>query len=97
MLRQQKLLTVDAFPVQVRFEKYFFLAFFAGFNPGLVRTHWWLRSYSSQALEGYKLKAECLFLICLVLLFALNVAIFGTSLQIFNFESTTVARCLDGL
>ena len=36
------------------------------------RTHWWLRSYSSQALEGYKLKAECLFLICLGLLFALN-------------------------
>ena len=61
MLRQQKLLTVDAFPVQVRFEKYFFLAFFAGFNPGLVRTHWWLRSYSSQALEGYKLKAVFIF------------------------------------
>ena len=38
----------------------------------MVRTHWWLRSYSSQALEGYKLKDECLFLICLELLFALN-------------------------
>ena len=38
----------------------------------MVRTHWWLRSYSSQALEGYKLNAECLFLICLGLLFALN-------------------------
>ena len=38
----------------------------------MVRTHWWLLSYSSQALEGYKLKAECLFLICLGLLFALN-------------------------
>ena len=31
-----------------------------------------IRSYSSQALERYKLKAECLFLICLGLLFDLN-------------------------
>ena len=38
----------------------------------MVRTHWWLRSYSSQALERYKLKAECLFLICFGLRFALN-------------------------
>ena len=38
----------------------------------MVRTHWWLRSYSSQALERYKLKAECLFLICFGLPFALN-------------------------
>ena len=38
----------------------------------MVRTHWWLRSYSSQELEQYKLKAECLFLICFGLLFALN-------------------------
>ena len=38
----------------------------------MVRTHWWLRSYSSQALERYKLKPECLFLICFGLLFALN-------------------------
>ena len=38
----------------------------------MVRTHWWLRSYSSQALERYKLKAECSFLICFGLLFALN-------------------------
>ena len=38
----------------------------------MVRTHWWLRSYSSQALERYKLKAQCLFLICFGLLFALN-------------------------
>ena len=38
----------------------------------MVRTHWWLRNYSSQALERYKLKAECLFLICFGLLFALN-------------------------
>ena len=38
----------------------------------MVRTHWWLRSYASQALEQYKLKAECLFLICFGLLFALN-------------------------
>ena len=35
----------------------------------MVRTHWWLRSYASQALERYKLKAE---LICFGLLFALN-------------------------
>ena len=33
--------------------------------------HWWLRSYSSQESEGYKLKAESLFLICLELLFSL--------------------------
>ena len=38
----------------------------------MVRTHWWLRSYSSQALERYILKAECLFLICFGLLFALD-------------------------
>ena len=36
MLRQQKILTADAFRVQVRFAKYLFLAFFAGFNPGLT-------------------------------------------------------------
>ena len=36
MLRQQKLLTVDAFRVQVWFGKYIFLAFFAGFSPGLT-------------------------------------------------------------
>ena len=34
--------------------------------------HFLLRSYSSQALERYKLKSECLFLICFGLLFALN-------------------------
>ena len=38
----------------------------------MVKTHWLLRSYSSQALERYKLKAKCLFLICFGLLFALN-------------------------
>ena len=38
----------------------------------MVRTHWWLRSYSSQALKRYKRKAEYLFLICFGLLFALN-------------------------
>ena len=32
---------------------------------------WRLRSYSSQASEGYKLKAECLFLICSELVFSL--------------------------
>ena len=36
MLSRQKLLTIDAFRVQVRFGKYFFLALFAGFNPGLT-------------------------------------------------------------
>ena len=34
MLSQQKLLTVDAFRVQVRFGEYIFLAFLAGFSPG---------------------------------------------------------------
>ena len=38
----------------------------------MVRAHWWLRSYSSQAWKRYKLKDECLFLICFGLLFALN-------------------------
>ena len=38
----------------------------------MVRTHWWLRSYASQSLERYKLKAECLFVIFFGLLFALN-------------------------
>ena len=53
----------------------------------MVRTHWWLRSYSSQALEGYKLKVECLFLICLVLLLALNCNFWHkTYLNIFHFE-----------
>ena len=36
ILRQQKLLTVDAFRVQVRFGKYIFSAFLAGFSPGLT-------------------------------------------------------------
>ena len=36
ILRQQKLLTVDAFRVQVRFGKDIFLAFFAGFSPDLT-------------------------------------------------------------
>ena len=35
-LRQQKLLTVDAFRVQVWFGKYIFLAFLASFSPGLT-------------------------------------------------------------
>ena len=50
----------------------------------MVKTHWWLRSYSSQALERYKLKAvfisnlfwaafcsELQFLVCLKI-FILN-------------------------
>ena len=36
ILHQQKLLTVDAFRAQVWFGKYIFLAFFAGFSPGLT-------------------------------------------------------------
>ena len=35
--------------------------------------HWWLRSYSSQASEGCKLKAESFFSLCF--------AIFGISLE----------------
>ena len=77
MLRQQKLLHDNAFHVQVRFGKNIFLHFSlvsiqVYHYIAVVRTHWWLRSYSSQALEGYKFKAECLFLICLGLRFALN-------------------------
>ena len=44
--------------------------------------HWWLGSYSSKASEGYKLKAVCLFLICLELLLSLSCNfwhIFGSS------------------
>ena len=67
---------------------YISLAFFAGFNPGLTL---YSCSYSSQALEGYKLKAECLFLICLGLLFALNCSFW------YVLRSTKVARCLDRL
>ena len=59
----------------------------------MVRTHWWLRSYSSQALEEYKLKAECLFLICLMPLFAL-IAIFGVSL-ILRFVILNLLRLQD--
>ena len=66
MLRQQKLLTVDAFRVQVEngLENIFFLHFSlvsiqVWHHITVVRTHWWLRSYSSQALEGYESKAEC--------------------------------------
>ena len=63
--------TVKAFRVQVEngLEKVFFLPF-RWFQSSLTYhdscgPHWRLRSYSSQASEGYKLKAECLFLICL--------------------------------
>ena len=62
MLRQQKLLTVDAFVFTYGLENIFFLHFsLVSHNIAVVRTHWWLRSYSSQALERYKLKAECYF------------------------------------
>ena len=40
--------------------------------------HWWLRSYPSQASEGYKLKVECLFLICLEVLSSLYCNIWHT-------------------
>ena len=76
ILHQLKLLTVDDLWKMVW--KIFFPAFFAGFNPSLtyiamVRTALVAIqcSYSSQASEGYKLKAECFFLICLELHFAL--------------------------
>ena len=66
----------------------------------MVRTYWWLRSYSSQALEGYKLKADCLFLIALELLFSrlyCNYWHKSYVKKIFNFVSDRVAQCLDGL
>ena len=50
----------------------------------MVRTHWWLRSYSCQALERYKLKAECLFLICFGLLFALNCSFWYICVKFLN-------------
>ena len=54
--------------------------------------HWRLRSYSSQASEGYKLKAECLFLICLELLFFLYCNVW----HIFR-TSDKVTWCLEEL
>ena len=63
----------------------------------VVRTHWWLRSYSSQALERYKLKDECLFLICFGLLFALNCSFWYVLRFLILNLLTKVARCLDGL
>ena len=54
-------------------------------NIAVVRTHWWLRNYSSQALEGNKLKAECLFLFRAAFCSELQ---FLVCLKIFNFEST---------
>ena len=54
--------------------------------------HWWLRSYSSQASEGYKLKAECLFLICLEQVFSLNCKFW----HIFR-SSDKVVWCLEDL
>ena len=67
--------TVNAFHVLVEngLENFFF-CIFRWFQSSLTYhdscgPHWRLRSYSSQALEGYKLKAECLFLICLELLY----------------------------
>ena len=34
----------------------------------MVRTHWWLRSYSSQALERYKHKGECWYVLRFLIL-----------------------------
>ena len=77
--------------------KMFLSAFFAGFNPvwhiiSVVHSQWWLCSYSSQASEGYKLKAECLFLICLELLFSL----YCNFWHIFR-SSDKVTWCLEDL
>ena len=57
------------------------IIFFLHFSPVSIQVwntwlrsgpHWWLRSSSSQASDGYKLKAECLFLFCLGLLFGIS-------------------------
>ena len=84
--------TVNACRVQVEngLENVFLLHFLLvsiQFGP-----HWWLRSYPSQALEVYKLKAECLFLICLELLFSL----YCNFWHIFRI-SDQVAWCLEEL
>ena len=58
--------TVNTFRVQVEngLENVFFFWIFRWFQSSLTYhdscgPHWRLRSYSCQALEGYKLKAEC--------------------------------------
>ena len=68
--------TVNAFCIQVEKTvwKLFSFCIFRWFQSNLTYhdicgPHWWIRSYSSQASEEYKLKAECLFFICLELLF----------------------------
>ena len=62
--------TVNAFRVQVGngLEDVLFLHFsLVSIQFDSCGPHWWLRSYSSQTSEGYKLKAACLFLICFFL------------------------------
>ena len=91
--------TVTAFCVQVEnsLEDVFFLHFSLVSIP--VRHYhdtcgpqWWLCSYLSQVSEGYKLKAECLFLICLDLLFSL----YCNFWHIFR-SSDKVTWCLEDL
>ena len=67
--------TVNAFRVKTVW-KMFSLSIFCWFQFCLTYHDicdplWWPRTFLSQATEGYKLKAECLFLICLELLFSL--------------------------
>ena len=55
---------------------------------------------TSETLEGCKVKAKCLSVNSLELLFALpycNLWHKSYITKIFNFESDKVARCLDGL
>ena len=66
--------TVNAFRVQVEngWKMFSFCIFRSVWHIMISVVHaGGYASYSSQASEGYKLKAECLFLICLELLFSL--------------------------
>ena len=67
--------TVNTVQVKNGLENVFFLHF-CWFQCSLTYhdscgPHWRLRSYSNKASDGYKLKAECLFFICLELPFSL--------------------------
>ena len=90
--------TVNTFGVQMEngLKNVLFLHF-RWFQSSLTCLHscgpyWLLLSYSSQASEGYKLKAECLFLICLELLFSL----YWKFWHIFR-SSDKVTWCLEDL
>ena len=86
MLLQLEVLTVNA-RVQVEtIWKIFSFCIFCRSQSSLTYydscgPHWWQHSYSSEASEGYILKAECLFLMCLELLFRC-IAIFGICLSL---------------